>query len=178
MFKVSKVFGPSYKQRVGGSNPSTPTQSLRFLEGFFVFNPKNHSPVVSYISFTYLYHIKINKMEALLEKTTREDQRIAKTSVDRLRKASQRSSQSRKPIEITLEGSHETVRLPRRAVSLLNAILSNMAAGKSMALILSDTTIGTQEAAEFLEVSRPYVVRLLENGEIPFRKQELTGESG
>jgi hypothetical protein len=34
-----------------------------------------------------------------------------------------------------------------------------MAAGKSMALILSDTSIGTQEAAEFLEVSRPYVVR-------------------
>ena len=116
-------------------------------------------------------------MEALLEKTTREDQRIAKTSVDRLRKASQRSSQSRRPIEITLEGSHETVRLPRRAVSLLNTILSNMAAGKSMALILSDTTIGTQKAAEFLEVSRPYVVRLLENGEILFRKQVLTGES-
>lgn len=109
-------------------------------------------------------------MEAVLEKTTREDQRIARTSVDRLRKASQRSSQSRKPIEITLEGSHETVRLPRRAVSLLNTILSNMAAGKSMALILSDTTIGTQEAAEFLEVSRPYIVRLLENGEIPFSK--------
>jgi excisionase family DNA binding protein len=108
-------------------------------------------------------------MEALLEKTTREDQRVAKTSVDRLRRASQRS-QSRKPIEITLEGSHETVRLPRKAVNLLNTILSNMAAGKSMALILSDTSIGTQEAAEFLEVSRPYVVRLLENGEIPFSK--------
>jgi hypothetical protein len=40
-----------------------------------------------------------------------------------------------------------------------------MAAGKSMALILSDTSIGTQEAAEFLEVSRPYVVRLPKNGE-------------
>jgi len=50
------------------------------------------------------------------------------------------------------------------------AILSNMAAGKSVALILSDNTIGTQEAAEFLEVSRPHVVRLLENGEIPFSK--------
>ena len=45
-----------------------------------------------------------------------------------------------------------------------------MAAGKSMALILSDTTVGTQEAADFLEVSRPHVVRLLEKGEIPFSK--------
>ncbi|MBS1663768.1 MAG: excisionase family DNA-binding protein [Bacteroidetes bacterium] len=45
-----------------------------------------------------------------------------------------------------------------------------MAAGKSMALILSDTAIGIQEAANFLEVSRPHLVRLLEKGEIPFSK--------
>jgi len=109
-------------------------------------------------------------MEGLLEKTTREDQRIAKTSVDRLRKASQKLGQSGKSVGITLEHSHETVRLPRKAISLLSTILSNMAAGKSMALILSDTTIGTQEAAHFLEVSRPQVVRLLEKGEIPFSK--------
>jgi excisionase family DNA binding protein len=45
-----------------------------------------------------------------------------------------------------------------------------MAAGKSMAIILSDTTIGTQEAAEYLGVSRPHIVRLVEKGEIPFSK--------
>jgi excisionase family DNA binding protein len=45
-----------------------------------------------------------------------------------------------------------------------------MAAGKSIAIILSDTAIGTQEAADYLEVSRPYVVRILEKGEIPFSK--------
>jgi len=39
-----------------------------------------------------------------------------------------------------------------------------------MALILSDTAIGTQEAANFLEVSRPHVVRLLEKGDIPYSK--------
>jgi excisionase family DNA binding protein len=109
-------------------------------------------------------------MEGLLKKTTREDQRIAKTSVDRLRKASQKLGQSGKSVGITLEHSHETVQLPRKAISLLSTILSNMAAGKSMALILSDTSIGTQEAADFLEVSRPHVVRLLEKGEIPFSK--------
>jgi excisionase family DNA binding protein len=109
-------------------------------------------------------------MEGLLEKTTREDQRIAKISVDRLRKASQKLGQSGKSVGITLEHSHETVRLPRKAISLLSTILSNMAAGKSMALISSDATIGTQEAADFLEVSRPYIVRLLEKGEIPFSK--------
>jgi len=109
-------------------------------------------------------------MEALLEKTTREDQRIAKTSVDKLRKASQKLSQHGKSVEITLQDSHESLRLPGKALGLLSTIISNMAAGKSMAIILSDATIGTQEAANYLEVSRPYVVRLLEKGEIPFSK--------
>jgi len=109
-------------------------------------------------------------MEALLEKTTREDQRVARISVDKLKKASQKLSQRGKTIEITLEYNHESLRLPSKAINLLSAIVSNMAAGKSMALILSDTTVGTQEAADYLEVSRPYVVRLLEKGEIPFSK--------
>ena len=109
-------------------------------------------------------------MEALLEKTTKEDQRIARTSVDKLKKASQKLSQNRKSIEITLDGDHESLRLPGKALGLLSNIISNMAAGRSMALILSDATIGTQEAADYLEVSRPYIVRLLEKGEIPFSK--------
>jgi excisionase family DNA binding protein len=109
-------------------------------------------------------------MEALLEKTTREDQRIAKSSVDKLRKASEKLGQRGNSIEITLQHNQQSLRLPRKAISLLSTIISNMAAGKSMAIILSDTAVGTQEAADYLEVSRPYVVRLLEKGEIPFSK--------
>ena len=109
-------------------------------------------------------------MEAVLEKTTKEDQRIAKTSVDRLRKASQKLNQRGKYIEITLQHSNDPLRLPNKAISLLSTIITNMAAGKSMAIILSDTNIGTQEAANYLDVSRPHVVRLLEKGEIPFSK--------
>lgn len=109
-------------------------------------------------------------MDALLEKTTREDQRLAKASFDKLRKASQKLSQKGKSIEVTLEHNHESLHLPSKAIRLLSTIISNMAAGKSMALILSDSTVGTQEAADYMEVSRPYVVRLLEKGEIPFSK--------
>ena len=109
-------------------------------------------------------------MEALLEKTTRGDQRIAKTSVNKLREASQKLGRSGKSIEITLQDNHESLRLPRKAIALLSTIISNMAAGKSMAIILADAAVGTQEAADYLDVSRPYVVRLLEKGEIPFSK--------
>ena len=109
-------------------------------------------------------------MEALLEKTSREEQRIARTSVDQLRKASQKINRKDKSIEITVPYSSKPLQLPSKVLGLLSAIVSNMAAGKSMAIILSDATIGTQEAADYLDVSRPFIVRLLEKGEIPFSK--------
>jgi excisionase family DNA binding protein len=37
-------------------------------------------------------------------------------------------------------------------------------------MIPSDKTISTQEAADLIGVSRPHIVKLLEAGEIPFKK--------
>mgnify|MGYP000061454792 CR=1 FL=1 len=45
-----------------------------------------------------------------------------------------------------------------------------MAKGKSIALLLSDSEISTQQAADILNVSRPHIVKLLKNGIIPHRK--------
>ncbi len=109
-------------------------------------------------------------MQAILEKTSREEQRIARASVNQLRKASQKINRKSKSIEITLPYSSEPLQLPSKVLNLLSAIVSNMAEGKSMAIILSDATVGTQEAADYLDMSRPYIVRLLEKGDIPFSK--------
>jgi len=51
-------------------------------------------------------------------------------------------------------------------------MLDKIADGNSIALLLSDnkSEISTQQAAELLGTSRPYIVSLLEKGEIPFTK--------
>jgi excisionase family DNA binding protein len=45
-----------------------------------------------------------------------------------------------------------------------------MAMGKSITIIPSDSNITTQQAADILNVSRPFVVKMLEKGDIPFNK--------
>ncbi|HMJ46562.1 MAG TPA: excisionase family DNA-binding protein [Ferruginibacter sp.] len=107
-------------------------------------------------------------MEAVLERTTKEDQRIAKSSIDQFRETSTRARGS--SIKIKIQESGDFLTIPKKALSLLFHILSNMAQGRSITLIPSDAEVSTQQAADMLNVSRPHLVKLLEDGEIPFKK--------
>lgn len=75
---------------------------------------------------------------------------------------------SKKNAILNLDGLQ--VELPPSAVKLVFAILSEMAEGNSLTLIPSHAHLTTQEAADMLNVSRPYFVKLLEEGKIPFEK--------
>ena len=67
-------------------------------------------------------------------------------------------------------GSNEPIVVPSGAFRLLLAILAEMARGNAVRVIPLQAELTTGEAAELLNVSRPYVVRLLDAGQIPSRK--------
>jgi excisionase family DNA binding protein len=63
-----------------------------------------------------------------------------------------------------------TVEIPATAFAMFEEILRRMSEGEAITLIPQNKYFTTQESADFLNVSRPYVVKLLEKGEIPFVK--------
>jgi excisionase family DNA binding protein len=68
------------------------------------------------------------------------------------------------------DATGSTVTIPTAAYTLLVEILAQMAEGNAVSIVPIKKEITTQEAADILNVSRPYLVKLLESGKIPYRK--------
>lgn len=72
-------------------------------------------------------------------------------------------------VQLAADGS-ETVAVPREVFEFFVSALERLAAGQAVTLIPKMRELTTQEAADFLNVSRPFLIHLLEKGQIPFRK--------
>ena len=64
----------------------------------------------------------------------------------------------------------QPIELPAGAVELLAQVLEAMAAGEGVTLIPGSAELTTVQAADMLNVSRPFLIKLLEQGAIPHRK--------
>jgi len=73
-------------------------------------------------------------------------------------------------VTIVAKGNHETcVTVPRAAFELFIRILGEMANGNEVTIVPVHTELTTQQAADLLKVSRPFMVKLIEEGTIPCR---------
>ncbi len=103
-----------------------------------------------------------------IRRPSKHEQKIAYASLSAL-------SLDKEPIfsdkaKIEIEENKNKVEIPISALRLLGDILKAMNQGKMVSIVPVETVITTQKAAEILGCSRPYLVKLLEEGKIAFTK--------
>lgn len=73
-------------------------------------------------------------------------------------------------LRIEGEGGEETVPLPDAFLRAIARALTDVAEGRAVSVSALDEELTTREAADLLNVSRPYLTGLLKDGKIPHRK--------
>ncbi|MDB9306118.1 helix-turn-helix domain-containing protein [Nodularia spumigena CS-591/12] len=62
----------------------------------------------------------------------------------------------------------EKITIPDSVYQILRQIVQAMALDKNVSIVTYNPEVTTQQAADLLNVSRPYMIELLEQGEIPY----------
>ncbi len=73
-------------------------------------------------------------------------------------------------VHLTFVDGQVSIVLPIGSLEMINSILEAMAAGHGVMVFPQHAELTTMEAADILNVSRPYLIKLLEAGDIPYHK--------
>lgn len=117
-------------------------------------------------------------MYALLDQTrhpvvpTQSEALIAREALPRLEMVAEAGVDIRvRVLDVSSAGPADiVVPLPAVAVRLIVGLLAAMADGKPVSVIPGDAELTSQQAADMLNVSRPHLVKLLNDRQIPYRK--------
>lgn len=71
---------------------------------------------------------------------------------------------------VTADNHHEMIAIPPGALRLLVDMLTQLGQGRAVTVLPQNAELTTQEVADYLNVSRPYVVSLIEQNKLPARK--------
>lgn len=94
--------------------------------------------------------------------TPTEDERSALQAIDQIIATSDR---------LQLVGSQgETLTMPASLLDALRQVVEHLDQGDAVTIVPSHKELTTQEAANLLNISRPYMIKLLETGVLPFTK--------
>ena len=92
---------------------------------------------------------------------------IARAAAGRLKSV----ADARQDVQIVVKDqTNVVVPLPARAVAIILEVLQSMASKTPFSIIPHDAELTTQQAADFLNVSRPFLIGLLDQGKIDYRK--------
>lgn len=74
-----------------------------------------------------------------------------------------------RPVQLIFDGQALDVELPRPAMAALVQVLESFSRGEAVTLLPSRAELTTQQAADALNVSRPFLIGLLDDGKIEYR---------
>jgi DNA binding domain, excisionase family len=109
-------------------------------------------------------------MKTVVEKPTRAEQKFAKETMHELEKISGSKKSAHVYLSFQSREKEESLEVPANVIRYLKFLLGNLAEGKAVQMSPVEAELSTQEAADLLGVSRPFLVKLLEQGKIPFKK--------
>src|SRR5687767_10070098 len=95
---------------------------------------------------------------------------VAEEARTALRGLSGLARKKKDSVQVQAKGARESISVPREAFELFLEILGQMANGNAVTIVPIHAELTTQQAADMLNVSRPFLVKLLDEGKMPSRK--------